>query len=138
MIGFSRSLGQNAWPLALGLFWLAAVAVTFVLQREHGRLGNAQARPLHPTCAFRWATGLPCPACGTTRATLALADARPLDALRSNPLFTLCVLVGIPVFAAHLVRGRALDWSESRWAVAGVLVGVVVVLNWMYVLWTQA
>jgi hypothetical protein len=61
-----------------------------------------------PGCVFHAATGLPCPACGTTRAALALLAGDPLAALAFNPLATLAA-----------VGGGALALAAPAWFAAG-------------------
>ena len=73
-------------PVAVGIVW-AALVVVFVLVKPAG----TEATP----CLFRNATGLPCPTCGSTRAALAVADGRLLDAVMLNPLMTVGILVGV-------------------------------------------
>src|SRR5689334_14382979 len=51
-----------------------------------------------PFCGLRRLTGLPCPACGSTRSLLAWAEFHPLDALRLNPLL-FCVMIGLAAWA---------------------------------------
>ena len=57
-------------------------------------------------CPFKTVTGIPCPACGTTRATLQLLDGHWLDALYTNPL----------VLITHL-----LIWGSMVWMVVDVV-----------------
>jgi len=52
---------------------------------------------LLPGCAFHALTGIPCPACGSTRAGLALLAGDPLVALAWNPLATLGAVVALLV-----------------------------------------
>ena len=53
-------------------------------------------------CPFRWATGVPCPGCGMTRAYLALARLDFRAAAAYHPLFW-----AVPALAA-------LAWAEAR------------------------
>ncbi len=72
-------------PLGCGLVWLALVGV-FEWLRPAGSDVTL--------CLFRNATGLPCPTCGTTRAVLAAADGRVLDAALFNPFVVIAAIVG--------------------------------------------
>jgi hypothetical protein len=63
---------------------------------------------LAPACVFHALTGVPCPACGTTRAVLALAQLDPRAAIEFNPLVTVGLVVGFVLAAA------ALPWVMAR------------------------
>jgi hypothetical protein len=63
---------------------------------------------LAPACPFHAWTGLPCPGCGTVRATIALADFDLPGALAWNPLATLGLVAGF------VVSTLALPWVEAR------------------------
>src|SRR4029453_6926401 len=90
-------------------------------------------------CLFKALTGLPCPACGSTRAVAHLAHADVAGALAMNPLTTVAAVVVAAWAVADAVllsRGRALDLEvESR---LGNLMRVgfvaAVALNWAYLL----
>ena len=121
---------RNTWPfLALALYLLL-----------HAVAAACSARVDHPpsVCVFRLVTGLPCPTCGGTRATLGLASGDLALAFRYNPLVTLAWLL-MPPLAAALARRRRLrsqthgarDWLSH---VALPLLVVGLVANWFYVL----
>jgi hypothetical protein len=54
-----------------------------------------------PACPFRWATGLPCPFCGMTHATIALGGGHVRDALHFHPLAP--VVLALFVWASVLL-----------------------------------
>lgn len=91
-----------------------------------------------PACPVRSIAGLPCPTCGATRATLALADLDLAAALAWNPLVALAwlgfTLGGIAALASVVLRRplpalpRRLS-PAMRWSVL-----VVVAANWIYLL----
>lgn len=91
-----------------------------------------------PACPVRSIAGLPCPTCGATRATLALAGLDLAAALAWNPLVTLAwlgsILGGITALALALLRRplpslpRRLS-PAARWTVL-----LVVAANWFYLL----
>lgn len=123
----------------LGLIW-GGVAAALVAAAPLGpRLAAAGALP---ACPFRLLVGLPCPACGTTRAALALARLDVAGALAVSPLATVAWIVlvagglaagalalagvGVPEAPARLPR-----WLRAA-AVATVLA------NWAYLVWSGA
>lgn len=89
-----------------------------------------------PVCTFKAVVGIPCPTCGITRVTLALADLDFAAALRTNPLGAILVtafVVGGLVAGLSAIRGRPL--KEPRWNLRPVeRLGLVVVIvaNWAY------
>lgn len=100
--------------------------------------GGAWTTPL--LCPFRAMTGLPCFACGGTRALGALASGRWAQALQFNPLVAASAL---GVVVAGLVSGvrRAarrpalhLDLSRSETALLRFLLVTAIVLNWVYLI----
>lgn len=92
----------------------------------------------YPPCPTRWAFGVYCPGCGSTRACGALLRGDPAMAWRFNPLL---IAVGIPLLAwvvarsaVVLVRGTAPAWAPRfpgwlGWVVAVALVAYGVARN---------
>ena len=58
-----------------------------------------------PFCALRKLTGIPCPACGSTRSLLAWTHLDPVAAFLFNPLFFLAC-AGVAVWAAAWLYER--------------------------------
>lgn len=89
-----------------------------------------------PRCPFKTFTGVPCPACGTTRAALALAGFDPATALLVNPLATLfwsvLVVGGLVAGALALIRRplREPSGKPPLWLRAGAALAVLI--NWAY------
>lgn len=94
--------------------------------------------PLLPACPLRAMLGIPCAACGSGRAIVALARLEPLAALLANPLAALVtvtfLLGGIAAGVAALLdrlpaEPRTLP-TRLRWAALGALVA-----NWCFLWW---
>jgi hypothetical protein len=87
-------------------------------------------------CAFRGATGLPCPGCGGTRATVSLLRGDVVGALAWNPLVTVVVCFLAMSLLLRLAAGRKVEINLGRRHNAIVLAGAIVLLaaNWVYVL----
>lgn len=86
-----------------------------------GLIGSALAIAIAfdvPLCPFAVFTHHPCPGCGLTRATLALARGQVLDAVHLHPLSPLLSPLVVGIFAYN----AAIYVREGRWAAAeGVL-----------------
>jgi hypothetical protein len=90
-------------------------------------------------CLFKALTGLPCPACGSTRAVGHLAHGDLAGALVMNPLTTVAAVVVVAWAVADailLARGRALDLEVGARVGNLMRAGFVaaVALNWAYLL----
>ena len=119
--------------------WLAAgvagALLLFALALPHA----ARAERIPATCVFRAITHVPCPTCGGTRATIALASGDLALAVRYNPLISAAwlllpgALLGALVFRA---RSRSIAPGAKRWAVRSAVVLLVVagLANWVYVI----
>lgn len=105
----------------------------------HGALVTALAEPQTPRwliCRFRALTGLPCPACGTGRAGLALLRGDPLAALAHNPLMVLLGLAALALLGARLLARRAprLEGSPRALRLALLVAVGLLLTNWAWVL----
>ena len=72
-------------------------------------------------CTFRYLTGIPCPACGTTRSLLSLLTLNPGAYVRYNPM-------ALPIASALLLGVHALKLPEKYFRPILVYVVVVAVL----------
>ena len=120
---------------SLALAWGSVVVLALALT-PWARLW---ARDL-PACPFHALSGLPCPACGSARALLALAALDPLAALRWNPLAALAATLfgtGGLVAALGELGGRPLREPRSLPPVWRIAVVAALVVNWAYLLWAR-
>ncbi len=121
-----RRLAIPAWAVGVVLGWLALVGIYETIKS-----------PSAPgLCILREITGLPCPACGSTRAVLAASDGRLHDAFLLNPLLAVAAATGAAWLVLRWGFGRTvkLDLSmrarRALWWAAAVLLA----LNWAYVI----
>lgn len=110
------------WILGV-IGYLASVLALYVLSDKAGR-------DLTP-CLLKQTTGLPCPLCGGTRASMAMLSGDPSTALAMNP----GVAVALPVFAVWLILrvgfGISLRLSLPK-PVVPPLVVLIVLANWAF------
>lgn len=112
------------WVAAL---WLGLVGLNVLAQRAaHAHV---------TTCVFRHLTGLPCPTCGGTRATLALAAGHPVRALALNPMVAVGYIVLGTVLLALLAGRRDMIHRLISSRRATFVLLAVILLNWAYLLW---
>ncbi len=85
-------------------------------------------------CLFRTVSGVPCPFCGGTRATMALAGGAPGDAFLWNPLAVL-IHAGLLVTGIALALGLRPPWLAPGRSPAALRVLLVLVAgNWAYLI----
>ncbi len=93
-----------------------------------------------PLCVFRQLTGIPCPACHSTRALSALITGRIGEALALNPLLTLLALgcCGAALgSAARRLAGRCaltVEASPGEAKVFRAAALAAIVANWAYLI----
>ena len=133
----SGAAGAGRPPaVQLGLLWGAAAASAAALALSlHGSAARALA--FLPPCPVKSVTGLPCPACGSGRASAALAGLDLPSAFASNPLFTLgavVFLVGGLLAAALALAGKGLPEPRTLPVPVRAAVVAAVAANWLWLL----
>ena len=94
------------------------------------------ATPPETLCPLRAGTGIPCPGCGSTRSARSLLNFDLGNAFAHNPLLAFGALALGAALAIRLVFGRTLDcaFDQRQWTILGVTFGVLILLNWGWVL----
>lgn len=89
-------------------------------------------------CAFRRITHRPCPSCGSTRAVLALLQMDIARALAYNPLTMIVMLILAMLALLRLLLARTIRCrfsSQSEKVTAAILAGLILLANWLYLLY---
>lgn len=95
---------------------------------------------LAPDCVFQGLTGLPCPACGSTRSFVHLSQGDVLSAFSMNPLTTLGMIAAVLYFLSSLITlafdlpriSFLLTDKEKNRARAGVV--MLLLAQWAYLI----
>lgn len=92
----------------------------------------------HTVCLFKKITGIPCPACGSTRATLQLIHGQFLNSILINPfgmLTSFLILISIFWMIRDILRSKETfipflikDWSGS----VKLFALLIVLANWIW------
>ncbi len=129
MSRLSPTSGVTTLWLVATVLWLLGIAA-FTWLNHH--LGTQ-----YTICPLKNLSGIPCPGCGGTRAALALAGGRFVQALSFNPLSTLLLLCS-PLFLFAWMRNRKRP-SADRWHPGRLFWTIVLALvlsNWYFVIRT--
>jgi len=123
-----RRVRVKWWAVGVVALWLGLVA-TFELLKPAG----AEAIKL---CRMKAWTGLPCPTCGLTRATLAAGHGQFIDALLYNPFMVVALALAVGWLVLRLTTGRTvqLNWSRRGRAIAWCSVAALFIANWLYLI----
>ncbi len=92
----------------------------------------------HTLCIFKNVTGIPCPACGSTRATVLLFQGQFWDSIMLNPLgiiSNIIILIAILWMLTDILKNKntfypflTKDWS---WKIK-TIVFVLLAINWVW------
>jgi hypothetical protein len=118
------------WPrevVLAGSIWLALVVCAIAW--------NYFTRQNQSLCPLRRLTGVPCAACGSTRATLAMLHCNFVAAFAWNPMGAAVVALIALHFGLRVVAGRVVrvELSARQWRIAFICGVVLLLVNWVYV-----
>ena len=134
--GGASGASRRSPAVQLGLLWgVAAVSAAALALAAPGIVSRAASAL--PPCPVKAFSGVPCPACGSGRATSALANLEVAAAFFSNPLFTAAALAfgaGGLLALGLALAGRGVP--EPRTLPVAVRAGLVlaVAANWAWLL----
>ena len=89
-------------------------------------------------CLFKDITGIPCPACGSTRATILLFKGDILQSILLNPLALITnflIIFSLLWLIYELLTGsnKFLDFMKKDWnAKYKILIAIIIILNWAW------
>ena len=94
--------------------------------------------PVHTFCIFKGITGLPCPACGSTRATFQLFKGELLNSVLINPLGILTdvlIFISISWMIVDIIKGNETflpflkrDWNSKT----KLIILSIICVNWIW------
>jgi len=92
-----------------------------------------------PPCLFNEWTGVPCPACGASRAALQLSHAQIAASFLTNPLFfiiyvSLSAWVVNALFGWIFKRNIKVTLSVTEHKMVRILLIVAIPVNWLYLI----
>lgn len=109
---------------------LLTAAALFTAAAKAGLI-NYIAR-LFPPCAFRQVTGLLCPGCGMSRATVSLLTFDPVTAFRYNPVYTVLLAIIIIWFIWFAINAFSSNYKtpfrSKRYTVFGVSAFILLII----------
>ena len=115
----------------LGIIIILISGYFFVYNYSNSIGGNT-------VCIFKNVTGLPCPACGSTRATLLLFHGEFLESILINPfgiITNILILCSIIWLIIDIVKGKETyfpflkkDWN---WKIKTILL-IIIMINWIW------
>ena len=94
--------------------------------------------PVHTVCVFRGITGIPCPSCGSTKATLQLFKGNFLNSFLINPLGILTnvlILISAVWMVVDVIKGKEtlLPFLKRDWSIKiKLIILFVVCVNWIW------
>ncbi len=131
----AAGLPERRAAVQLGFLWGAAALSAAALGLAAPGLVSRFASALLP-CPMKALAGIPCPACGSGRAALALTRLDLSTAFVSNPLFSLAALLFVAggfVAAVWAFSGRGVPEPRTLSVAARVGLVTAVAVNWAWV-----
>ena len=124
-----RRLPFPPWAAALAVIWIGLVLAAAKIQEVRGLKISL--------CPFKALTGIPCPACGGTRALLALIEGRPVEGLLRNPLLVLGGALALAWLLLRVGFAKSPSFELSPWErrATWAALALLIALNWAYVIW---
>lgn len=119
---------QRRWRVRMLTLHAAMLAAPVVLL-------SLNLSPLLGTCLVRRTIGIPCPACGVTRAADALLRGRPVESVHHHPagplvVLALLFLVAYFLFVLAFDRNTRIEWRREvrlyTWCDVSVLAALIV------------
>lgn len=135
MAGTADPAGRSP-AVQLGYLWGVAAVSAAALAPLAPRLARLYF-PAWPRCPVKLLAGIPCPACGSARATLALGRLDLARAFAANPLFTASVLafvLGGLAALALAISGRGVPEPRGLSVPARAAVVLAFAANWCWLL----
>ena len=125
------SQGRDRGSRGFAIFWAGAALSALAISPLAGRIAAA---PL--ACPFHAISGIPCPACGSLRAAVALARLDFAAALAASPLaavaWTVFIAGGLGAGIMTLAGRRIREPGTRLGAPARVAIVLALVANWAY------
>ncbi len=92
----------------------------------------------YTVCPFKLVTGIPCPACGSTRATIHLLNGHLLKSVQINPfglVSTILLMISVLWMLLDIFRKKEtfFKFLKKNWSLEiKTLLFLIVIINWIF------